>query len=329
MVLGIEGIMSLVSGWLEEQTVKYRMSALLNEVYISEPVQPIDGLLIAPLPRSSNELPASLPGGRTYSPTDDLGRTVVSIDCTATPALFRPPPHRRFPDVQTASVPHIGPYEVCQALALECDQYVDVGFWWNDYLGLEEAFPFSGSSIWSTGGEHLMTGTSFGQSLDRDPATGITTLTSEDYAITTLTGVIIRRALKALQAPNSKGIRNSVSRWTKSKDNRQGLEDQFIDLRIALEHLYLGWGSNAELGFRLALSGAWHLGNNLEDRRNIYKTLRKAYNQGSAAVHPHDLVLSRENYELFSDAQAICRRGIFKMLQEGPPQDREDLLLGG
>ena len=174
-----------------------------------------------------------------------------------------------------------------------------------------------------------MTGTSFGQSLDRDPATGITTLTSEDYAITTLTGVIIRRALKALQAPNSKGIRNSVSRWTKSKDNRQGLEDQFIDLRIALEHLYLGWGSNAELGFRLALSGAWHLGNNLEDRRNIYKTLRKAYNQGSAAVHPHDLVLSRENYELFSDAQAICRRGIFKMLQEGPPQDREDLLLGG
>ena len=60
-----------------------------------------------------------------------------------------------------------------------------------------------------------------------------------------------------------------------------------------MESLYLNWGNNAEVGFRLALSGAWHLGKNLEDRRNIYQTLLDAYSQGSAAVHPRDLVVSR------------------------------------
>ena len=154
VVLGIEDVMSLVSGWLEGEPVKYRMSALLNELYISAPVTPIDGVHIKPLPLSSDELPASLPTLGRLSATDYLGRTVVSIACTAAAALFRPPPIKKPPDIQVESVPNIGINEVCQALSLECDIHVDTGFFWEDYLGLEDAFSFSGSSIYSTGGAH-------------------------------------------------------------------------------------------------------------------------------------------------------------------------------
>ena len=329
VVLGIEDVMSLFSGWLEGEPVKYRMSALLNGLYISAPVTPIDGVHIEPLPLSSDELPASLPTLGRLSAADYLGRTVVSIDCTATPALFRPPPIKQSPDIQVESVPNIGINEVFQALSLESDIHVDAGFFWEDYLGLEDAFSFSGSSIYSTGGAHLKEGQPIGWSLNRNLVTGIATLTPAEGSLVTLREEPIQRTLKALGGLNSKSIRNAASRWAKSKDTHQDFADQYIDLRIALESLYLSWGDNAELSFRLALSGAWHLGINLEDRRNIYKTLRDAYSQGSAAVHPRDLVVSRSNRELLSDAQALCRRGILKMLEGGPPKDWRDLLLGG
>ena len=329
VVLGIEDLVSLVSGWLEGEPVKYRTSALVNGLYIGAPVTPIDGVHIKPLPLSSDTLPTSLPTLGRLSATDYLGRTVISIDCAATPALFRPPPIGKFPNMQAELVPNVGINEVCQALSLDCDIHVDIGFFWEDYSGLEDAFPFSGSSIYSTGGAHLRGGQPIGWSLNRNHVTGIATLTPAEGSMVTLREEPIQRTLKALMDPKSKSIRNAVSRWAKSKDTLQDLEDQFIDLRVALESLYLNWGNNAELGFRLALSGAWHLGKNLEDRRNIYQTLLDAYNQGSAAVHPRDLDISKRNREILSDAQATCRRGILKMLEEGPPQDWRDLLLGG
>ena len=158
VVLGIEDLVSLVSGWLEGEPVKYRTSALVNSLYIGAPVTPIDGVHIKPLPLSSDKLPASLPTLGRLSATDYLGRTVISIDCAATPALFRPPPIGKFPDMQAELVPNVGINEVCQALSLECDIHVDIGFFWEDYSGLEDAFPFSGSSIYSTGGAHLRGG---------------------------------------------------------------------------------------------------------------------------------------------------------------------------
>ena len=328
VVLGVENVISLVSGWMEGEPVKYRMSALLNELYISAPATPIHGVHIEPLPLSSDELPASLPRLGRLPASDYLGRTIVSIDCDATPALFRPPPMRKSPDIQVEAVPSIGINEICQALSLECDIHVDAGFFWENYLGLEDAFPFSGSSIHSNVGAHLRGSHPIGWSLNRDYVTGISTLTPAEGSMVTLREEPIQRTLRALMDPKSTSIRNAASRWAKSKDTSQDFEDQFIDLRIALESLYLSRKDNAELSFRLALSGAWHLGNSLEHRRKIYQTLREAYSRGSAAIHPRGLDNSQRNREILSDAQATCRRGILKMLEEGPP-NWEDLLLGG
>ena len=107
------------------------------------------------------------------------------------------------------------------------------------------------------------------------------------------------------------------------------LEDRYIDLRVALEAIYLQDFMNErsqEMRFRLALFGAWHLGEDFQERRSIRKALRAAYDMASTAVHEGELPNSVE--PTLSTAQDLCRRGILKLLREGPPDNWGDLVLG-
>ena len=80
--------------------------------------------------------------------------------------------------------------------------------------------------------------------------------------------------------------------------------------------------------FRLALFGAWHLGSDMEDRRRIRRTLRDAYGVGSRAVHGQNLKFNEKNRRLLSDGQRLCRLGMLKVLEDGEPDDWEELILG-
>ena len=78
------------------------------------------------------------------------------------------------------------------------------------------------------------------------------------------------------------------ARWPRTPE----LEDKYIDLRVALEAIYLKDFMNEhsqEMRFRLALFGAWHLGADFEERRSIRKGLRDAYDTASKAVHEGEL----------------------------------------
>ena len=101
----------------------------------------------------------------------------------------------------------------------------------------------------------------------------------------------------------------------KSKNPADGLVDQFVDLRMAIESLFLQDFANEnsqEMRFRLALFGAWFLGTDFQDRKLIRKTLRAAYDRASGAVHTGEIEFNTENHELLADAQDLCRRGILK-----------------
>ncbi len=133
--------------------------------------------------------------------------------------------------------------------------------------------------------------------------------------------------LRALAGADSK-LRIAVDRWRRSK-RATILVDAFIDLRIALEALYLkdfAGETSGEMRFRLSLMGAWHLSADLDERRSIRKTLRDAYDTASGAVHTGEI--KDEHRVKLSDAQDLCRRGILKLFREGPPQDWGDLVLG-
>ena len=120
--------------------------------------------------------------------------------------------------------------------------------------------------------------------------------------------------IEALQGANRK-LKIAVDRWRRSMAEDAELEDRYIDLRIALEAIYLKDFANEhsqEMRFRLALCGAWHLGADFEERRSTRKALRDAYDAASKAVHEGELPNAAR--PTLSTAQDLCRRGMLKLL---------------
>lgn len=338
-VIGAERVTHLLSGWLQGKPVEYRTSALLNGLPVREPLAPVNGIRIEPLPLSTGELPASLPRHRGMAVEDYLGRTVVSVDSSAAPALFHPQVKPSEQNVHANNVGDVDIDTVTQGLSLESDSYVDVAFRWNDYQELGAFSQTGGSSSWSTGNASIRRG-SPPVSYSTDSSTGITTLQfMHDHQMLDISEESLAQTLEALKTlKHSDKTRIAVSRWVKSKDSYGQQADRFIDLRIALESLYLRNIGNekdrGEMRFRLPLIGAWHLGSDLEERKKVRKNLREAYDTASKAVHGGPLAVHGDALEYFkyqqllSTAQDMCRRGILKLLKEESPSDWEDLILG-
>ena len=332
VVLRVGRMTSLLLKWSERKPIKYRTSAIINGLRINEPLTPADGIDIEPLPLSTDKIHSYLPRCSGMSITDYLGLTVLSIDCMASLALFRPQTGHSAQNVQATAIRNIDIDKVCQALSLVSDSFVDTAFHWNDYQEFA-AFTLTNANLsWSRGLAHYRGRSVEIGKLNTNFTTGVTTLIpSEQSAITNLTETRLRKTLKSLEKLGSNGIRIVVSRWMKSKDTDKNLVDRFIDLRIALESLYLKDFLNEysqEMRFRLSLFGAWHLGANFSDKRYIRKRLRDAYDMASKAVHGDDLEFNPKNQKLLSDGQDLCRQGILKLLMKGPPPDWSDLILG-
>ncbi|MDE0310653.1 MAG: HEPN domain-containing protein [Caldilineaceae bacterium] len=334
-VLGSERVTQLLSDWLEGKPVKYRISAILNGPPVkAPPLTPFDGVHIEPLPQSSDRLDATLPRRRGTSEKvafDYLGRTLVSIDVEVKPALFHPT-ELSPQNVQIEPIGGVNIATVCQALSLESDGYVDAGFYWHDYQELD-AFSLSVDQTTWTMGNARDRNWSIPVTWRNNQFTNVTTLEfKRDQPMLDLSETEFIRTLSALKTLKiSEKTRIAVSRWVKSKDSGAHLEDRFIDLRVALESLYLQHIGNeqyrGEMGLRLSLCGAWHLGVDFEQRKKIRKNLQDAYNTASKAVHGDNLDYI-ENQQLLSTAQDLCRRGILKLLKEGSPRDWTDLILG-
>lgn len=332
-VMGAERVLDLLSGWIQGKPVEYRTSALLNGPPIKASLAPLDGVHIEHLPFSTDKLPANLPRLNQFQAEDYLGRTIVSIDSTASPALFRPQSDYSNPNVHVEPIAGVNVDTVCQALSLESDSYMGAAFYWNDYQELTAFSSARGKSTWSLGNAHFKKGRPIPNLLDRNLITGVTALVlGDDQLVSGLSKIQLARTLEALKTlGNSDKTRIAVSRWVKSKDSGEHLEDRFIDLRIALECLYVQDFRDAAhtqaYRFKLPLFGAWHLGTDFEERKCIRKKLRQVYDAASKAVHSGDLEYF-ENQQLLSTAQDLCRRGILKLLKEGVPSDWGDLILG-
>ena len=330
-LVGSQRVARLLADWLDGQPVRYRTCGVLNGINIKAPLEPLAGIRITPLPWSSDELPNDLPIVSSSAPEDYLGRTIIYVDTKATPPLFRPGPDGVPNPVQASSECIAGVDAVCEALALESDEFVDVALQWNDYGELREVFPARNSSTWARSGSSLRSQLKPGWSRGVSFQTGVVTLSPGDHSLCDLDEPSLGDTIRALMEPKYKGTRISATRLIKSRDSRQGLVDQFVDLRMALEALFLRDFANErsqEMRFRLSLFGAWLLGQNFEDRVRIRKVLRDAYDAASGAVHTGSIAFTDENRALLAGAQGLCRDGILKLLKDGPPTDWGDLVLG-
>ena len=123
-------------------------------------------------------------------------------------------------------------------------------------------------------------------------------------------------------------FRVAVNRWARSVIVDADAVDRAIDLRIALEALYLD-SDTGELGFRLSTTCARHLGSTLEERREIWTDIRDFYSQASRVVHgTGDLGAGNQEIPGLERARELCRKGILKILKSGERPVWRDLLLG-
>ena len=117
-VLGAEQVTTILSGWMDGEPLWFRSYAILNGIYLSEPVEPLAGVRLDPLPQSVEDLPLYL---STYSGSlgyEYLGRTLLTIECGAMPAFSRPPSSLHERVVQIGSVPGLHIDTICRALSL-------------------------------------------------------------------------------------------------------------------------------------------------------------------------------------------------------------------
>ena len=130
-------------------------------------------------------------------------------------------------------------------------------------------------------------------------------------------------ALQALDSTTRRVLNVPLTRWVASLDGK-GLVGQAIDLGIALEALYVE-DRAAEIGFRLRIRAARHLREDPEERGTVIEQLRRFYELRSVAVHRGELGAKKtrirdklyEHGEVIEMARALCREGIFKMIDDG------------
>ena len=304
---------------IREASITYRWISLLTGVRldIELPVRP--GIRMIPLPRSTADLPSYFPHMSFIDSGDLLGRTLIVVDQTVQPTFADPDPLRLPEDMfqhqqECSELPNFDLHQFCDALSLANDGPIACVAEWTHvdpdaifipqwpYTGAVRSYPFA----------------------PRPRGSVLATASSVKEAVS------LYEARQNLSTGSPQVLEVPITRWIQSKTD-QLLPDRFIDLRIALESLYLKDFLNEysqEMRFRLPIFGAWHLGSDIGDRRWIRKRLRDAYDMASGAVHSGVVEYNVENRKLLSDAQDLCRRGILKLLRKGRPNDWGDLILG-
>lgn len=328
VVLGPDRVISLLSEYLQGQPVEFRARALLNELVIKEGLTPIAGIQIEPLPFEMNSAGNELSEQTNIPVGDLLGRTLISLDCTVAPALFCPRTERGHGEdhVHPSFVSGFTVESLCNALALETNTWTEAGTIWHDYGDLSALFTQNTKARWSYNHAQLRDLTSWSS---RGQNFVTSTLYVEGLPVVDADWTRLRDILGAVNNMKSSRLQTAISRWIESKSPNRNVGDQFIDLRIALEALYLAEGSNTENGFRMALNGAWHLGADFPERQRIFQQLRGMYSAASKMVHAGNASFAFDHRQLHSDCRDLCRRGILKILAAGQPNNWTDLVLGG
>ena len=310
---GASDVSTLLIEWVRGEPLRYQTSALLEGVHIDEPLQLDEGVFLSKLPKSAADFPASLPFFEMAVPVIELlGGIVMSIDCEMSPSLYLPDEdelgqisYRKGEFTMASSqIPNLTLENFCESMSLACNGHVDWFIQWRDF-GLLEAF-----SSMLGGFTHKPLSGSHGTKISQ---------------VNLCDSLKIHQARYECERPRE-NLELAIRRWIRSKKSSTDM-DKLIELRIALEALYKIEGLN-EKGFRIATYGAWHLGGNFDQRREIRETLRKTYSDSSSAVHGGKLKYAIRDPNLVSSAQDICRNGILKRLKESDRPEWDDVILG-
>ena len=333
-VIGPEAAVELLDGWAGGEPLRFKICLVLAGLYVDQPLELAEGLRAYALPTSSEGLPLSMPSTprvHWQRVSNMLGHTVLEIDAHTCPVFFQPPRQEgQYPPLETLTILQgVKIDTLLTALSLVCNRRVGVAWSWNDY---GDAAAFAAGHPTGLAGPGPMTLKLLGRGSAHDLTANITEITDFNPPSPNLDASLLRRTwglVEELQRrmDTDQRFRIAVKRWEQSATRAASPEDRAVDLRIALESLYLN-SDAGELGFRLAITGARHLGTSLEQRRGIRRTLGDFYGLASRIIHGTELNQVRNSdAESVKRASRVCRDGILKIVEDKHQPDWWDLLL--
>ena len=332
--LGPESAAEVVYGWANGESRGFRVCAVLTGVHIDGSVEVTSGVRLYRLPASSERFPNSIPNADWQTMADMLGRAVLDVYGWTAPAFFRPPPEdEELPTLRSdTALGEVRIAEFLTALSLVCNQRVDHAWMWNDPC---ETGALTGTAMvlgltqprlrprWS---ESEMGG------ITHTPATGVVRLSSPTEVVPNLSEHDVHRVWRLLpelrrRMEIDERFKVAVNRWIEAVSHDVRSMDRLIDLRIALEALYVD-SDQGELRFRLAVTGARHLGNCFKERKEIYNSLRSFYDLSSRVVHGVEIGQHKDaDVAAIEKATKFCRDGILKIVESEDRPNWLDLLL--
>ena len=141
-ILGTNRVVDLLCGWADGKPLRYQECVLLEGVTIEQDLQLQEGIRLQGLPRSTADLPLSLPYYLRMSRDEYLGGVVLRIDCEVSPAVYAPSntQNRGLSDAPQVSItcasgeiPNLSPEAFCESLSLACNHYIDWRSSWSDH----------------------------------------------------------------------------------------------------------------------------------------------------------------------------------------------------
>lgn len=311
--IGPERVSRLCRDWERGKPIRYQSHVVLSGVSADESLRLDLGkrgtALFQKLPNSTDEVRHHLPRIDQHSlrVSDYLGAVKVTVNHGARSALFRDSE----PDPwgwDVVSSPYTSVLSLSDALSIACNNYVTWTLAWSE------------SKDWSAfgQGERLVM-----YKRNNSAPENVVPLAPE---ISRLLSDTLSKKLHVRDG-GPQFLDLAIQRWVRSK-RHVGMADQLVDLRIALEALYLDNDVHGELSFRLATHVAWHLGEDADERLKYQTIIRKVYGLASRVKHGQKVKFTSTEKELLATAQGLCRRGILKVLDWGKRPDWKKLILG-
>ncbi len=317
-ILGTKVAANRLQMWADGELIPYRRCVLLTGLSIERPIGTANGMSFESLPKDSGQLRAHLPifSEDMFAPRSLREAVKVSVDGLGGPAWFRPSEYETG-ELTLQRTSAYGPLSdefydaLCRAISLSCNGAVD---WVGAWPECEATSPFgtlgrTTVGMWRIREHHPMP--------HRVPMSQEQLDFAED--------LLLNGGVAEISSPR---LNIAMDRWANSKRRVQPI-DQLIELRIALEALYVPAGASAgEFGFRIATNGAWHLGANVAERQHYYDVLKQAYGLTSSAIHAGKVDLKESDSQLLVDAQNICRKGIIERLSQKAEPQWNAMILG-
>ena len=335
-ILGSEPAGQMVEAWANGEPFQCKVCFVLSGIYVAEPIELDAGLRVSPMPVSSVDLPLSMPNISTDRLQGMLGHTLMEVDAQFEPAFFLPgEAGGKYPETAMVTIfQAVMNKSFFNALSLVCNGRAEVMWFWADYGDAVAFAPYG------LGGS--MPNNMQGSGPSKPWILGRGTVFFHDTNIVALREVELpcpnleleflyrtRDIVEELERRMREGsrFRIAIERWEKAADLNARYEDRVIDLRIALEALYIG-SDTGELRFRLATTCARHLGDSLEERRKINQTVKGFYSLASKVIHAgRATVDSEKNRKLFEEAIRLCCKGILKVVETKTLPKWEDVIL--